>query len=633
MSETATIPASPPAKRNFGARGRRFSKRAFLLALGLLLLLAAFVLLLPQTARRWASAGIEELLPHYLAWNAHTGRFVSRLASTQQLKVPVRDGIQLATDLYLPRGPGPYPTIAIRTPYTKAEGRLIADFFTRYGYAVAIQDVRGRHASEGEFYPFRAEVDDGVDFTRWLKQQSWCNGRIGGFGMSYLGFTQWAMAIGNPDLTSFVPTLITANLYHGLYQGGAFGKLTFLHWSLTSHGRYGDGNGAAQIERGYRHFPLVGSDDAALKDIPFYNDWVTHPTLDAYWRTLNVDHRFQEITAPALLIAGWYDFFLEAQLRDFQLIQKTAPPRVRERTRILIGPWNHGFFNGNQQRYGIRQGKLELVPFEFVHAVKEWYDYSLKGAPNGLDRRPPVRIYVLGQNVWRDEYTWPPAAAVPRLFYLHSVGKAETLAGDGTLDATAPSHAEPLDRFVFVPTNPVPTLGGAHGLPAVCGPADQREIEQRSDVLVYTSAPLQDPLLVMGAVRVRLFASSTARDTDFTAKLVDVFPEGQALIVCEGITRARYRKGLDKPELLEPGRTSEFEIHTGSTAVQFQPGHRVRLEISSSNFPRYDLNPNTGTEIATESNPVPATQLVSHTQEFPSVLILPVIAHQAGSGL
>lgn len=604
----------------------RWLKRSLLTFVALALLLVGFAALLPKTAQRWSAAAIEWLLPRYLAGRSGTGASVAHLASREEIKVPMRDGVQLATDVYLPTGAGPFPVIAVRTPYSKADGRLIADFFVRYGYVVAIQDVRGRFASEGEFYPFRAEVDDGVDFTRWLKRQPWCSGRIGGFGISYLGFTQWAMAAGNPDLTSIAPAFISASLYHGLYQGGAFSKLTFLDWSLKSHGRTGASVDAAQVDRGYRHFPLVESDDAASTNIAFYNDWVSHPTPDAYWRGMKVDHRFAEMTAPAFLTAGWYDFFIEGQLRDFALLQETASPRVREQTKILIGPWNHAFFNGNQERYGIRQRRLERVPFEFVRLTKEWFDYSLKGVANGWDRRAPVRVYVLGQNVWRDEAHWPPRGATNRSFFLRSHGGAQTLEGDGALDLTPPAMNEPADSFVFNPTNAVPTRGGGHGVPVSCGPADQREIERRADVLVYSSAPLREPLLVLGPVSVRLFAASTATDTDFTAKLVDVFPGGQALILCEGVVRARYRHGLDQPALLPVGQTNVFDLPVGNTAVQFQAGHRIRLEISSSNYPRYDANPNTGTEIATERNPVLATQRVFHTPDCPSVLQLPVVA-------
>jgi putative CocE/NonD family hydrolase len=591
----------------------------------LVIAIAGLSRIFPQSTRRLTATTVENLFLRYQAWGAGTGSFLSGAPSKQEIMAPLRDGVQLATDLYLPRGKGPFPAIAIRSPYNKADGRPFGEFFARYGYAVAIQDVRGRYASEGEFYPFRHEIEDGIDFTRWLKAQPWCNGKIGAFGGSYLGYTQWAMAVGNPDLASFAPAIISADLYDGIYRGGAFGKLTFLHWCLTSYGRYGDGVGAKAVGKGYDHFPLVESDDAALKNISFYDDWVRHPVPEAYWRELDLRRRIPEIRAPALLTAGWYDFFLEGQLNDFTTLQRAADPVVRGESKILIGPWNHAFFNGHQRNYGIRQRKFEILPFKFIREIKDWYDHSLKGAENGWDKRPPVRLYVLGKNEWKDLDEWPPARAEFRSFYLHSGGNAQTLGGGGTLDPAVPVEHEPSDLFVFDPRQPVPTHGGAHGAPADCGPADQRQVERRTDVLVYSSAPLEHPLLVMGRVEVRLFASSSAKDTDFTAKLVDVFPDSQAVIVCEGLARARYRNGLHRAGSLEPGKTYAFDIHVGSTAVWFDAGHRIRLEISSSNFPRYDANPNTGTEIATERAPVPATQTVAHRREFPSALILPVV--------
>ncbi len=599
------------------------------LLVGLFLLIAGFGLIFPKTAQSAVLSCIGRMLPRYLAWKAGASFFTSGPSLIEEKKVPMRDGVLLGTDIYLPKGSGPFPTVAVRSPYSKVDGKLIGDFFVRNGYAVVMQDTRGRFTSEGEFYPFRAEVDDGVDFTKWIKQQPWCNGKIGGFGISYLGFTQWAMAVNNPDLTAISPSLIAANIYNGIYQGGAFGKLTFLHWSLTTVGRYGrynDWKGADNIETGYKHFPLIESDDVALIDIPFYNEWVSHPTPDAYWQGLNVDHHFAEITAPAFLVAGWYDFLLEGQIKDFQVLLKTATPAVRERSRLLIGPWNHSFYNNNQQRYGIEKGKLEFIPEIYLKESKNWFDYTLQGLDNGWDKRPLIHLYVLGKNEWRYENEWPPARAAYQPYYLHSAGNAQTLAGDGRLDLVAPSESEPADTFVYDPTNPVPTVGGAHGNPPATGPADQRKIEQRPDVLVYTSAPLQQPVLVMGAVKARLFAASSAKDTDFTVKLVDVFPDSQALIVCEGILRARYRNGLEQPELLQPHQTNAFDILVGNTAVQFQPGHRIRIEISSSNFPRYDANPNTGTEIFNERNPITATQHVEHTPIFPSALMLPVVS-------
>ena len=433
------------------------------------------------------------------------------------------------------------------------------------------------------------------------------------------------MAEGNSGLTSISPAFITANLYNGIYERGAFGQLTFLHWSLTSNGRYGNGRGAAKIKDGFGHFPLIESDDAAGQDIGFYNEWVSHPQPDSYWVDMSPGQRLQSITAPAFLVAGWYDFFRDAQIRDFQSIRQAGTQTSKAGTRLLIGPWGHGFFSRNLENYGIKPRMLELIPFEYIRDSKAWLDYSLKGVPNGWDRRAPVRAFVLGDNEWRDEQEWPPARASYRTYYLHSSGNAATLNGEGSLNEQRPASAEPADTFVFDPRNPVPTMGGSHGDIWSSGPADQREVEKRPDVLVYSSEPLPQPVLVMGPVKVTLYASSSARDTDFTAKFVDVFPDGRALILCEGIVRARYRNGLDRPELMQPGTVIPFEIEVGNTAVRLQRGHRIRLELSSSNSPRYDVNPNTGRPIATEKEPVKANQEVLHRADAASTLMLPVI--------
>ncbi len=612
------------------SRIHRIARRVALWVLApvlvLAVLLAGFRFLFPAAAKAASAYTASQLLIRTLALRAGTGWAGEGVTLRENIRVPMRDGVHLATDLYLPDSPGPHPAVAIRTPYTKAEAKLTAEFFARYGYAVVVQDTRGRHKSEGDFYPFRFEMNDGFDFSEWIRRQRWCNGKIGGFGPSYLGFTQWAMAVDNPHLASISPTFITGDLQGALYKGGAFGQLTYLHWSLSSYGRYGNGAGAKNIQRGYRHSPLIESDDAALRDIGFYNDWVSHPQPGPYWEEMSPMSRVERISTPAFMTAGWYDFMLDAQIRDFQRVRSHAAEPARSGTKLLIGPWSHSFFNRNLKNYGIRQRRLEPIPFEWVKASKDWLDYTLKSAPNGWDRRPPVRVYVLGANTWRDEEEWPPRGAEERAYYLRSGGNARTLGGDGTLSADAPSAAEPEDSFVFDPCDPVPTRGGGHGTPWTAGPADQREVEERGDVLVYTTAALERPLLVMGRVRARIFAASSAPDTDFTAKLVDVFPDGRALIVCEGILRARYREGYGRPKPLEPGVVHPLEIELGHTAVSFQPGHRIRLEISSSNAPRYDVNPNTGTEIATEKTRVPARQRVLHTSEAPSALMLPVVA-------
>ncbi|MBE0659335.1 MAG: CocE/NonD family hydrolase [Bryobacteraceae bacterium] len=596
----------------------------------LAILLAGFRVFFPEAAKAAAGYCATQLLIRGLALRAGTGWAGEGLRVQTGEMVAMRDGVRLATDLYHPSTAGPHPAIIVRTPYNKDEGKLIGEFFARYGYVVAVQDTRGRHKSEGDFYPFRHEAQDGVDFTAWVRRQPWSNGKIGAFGVSYLGFTQWAMAAGNPHLASIAPTFITGDLYEGMYKGGAFAQLTFLEWSLNSYGRYGDWNGAKNIKRGFGHLPLIDSDNAALRDIDFYNDWISHPQPDDYWDPMSPGRRVEQINIPAFLTAGWYDFLLDGQMRDFERIRAHAPAGVRAASKILIGPWSHSFFNNNLKNYGIEQRAMEAIPFEFVKASKDWLDYTLKGQSNGWDRRPAVRAYVLGANTWRDEDQWPPRDAIDRSFYLHSGGNARTLHGDGQLTEGAASATEPGDTFVFDPSNPVPTKGGGHGNAWTAGPVDQRDVEGRQDVLVYTSDAMNEPLLVMGQVRARIFASSTARDTDFTAKLVDVFPDGRALIVCEGILRARYRNGVDKPALLEPGQVYPFNIELGPTAVSFQPGHRIRLEISSSNSPRYDVNPNTGGEIATETARIAATQRVLHNPDEPSALILPVVHRNSG---
>ena len=603
----------------------RLAKWVLAPVLSVAILMAGFWLIFPATAKSAATTVAGQLLLRYLAFRSGTGLFEGGFVAQVDISVPMRDRIHLATDLYLPTAQGPHPTILIRTPYTKGEAKAVGEFFARYGYAVVVQDTRGRHKSEGEFYPFRNEHADGVDLTRWVKQQAWCNGKLGGFGGSYLGFTQWAMADGNSDLSSISPAFITSDLYSGIYQRGAFGQLSFLHWSLTSYGRFGNMNGAANIKKGFGHFPLIEADDAAGRNVGFYDEWVTHPTPDSYWLEMSPRQRPQSVTTPAFLVAGWYDFFRDAQIHDFQSIRQDGAPNARTATKILIGPWGHGFFSINLKNYGVQPGSLEVIPFEYVRESKAWLDYSLKGTANGWDRRAPVRVFVLGENEWRDEQEWPPARASYRPYHLHSKGHASTLHGDGTLTEAQPTGAEPADSFVFDPLNPVPTKGGSHGDIWFSGPADQTEIEKRPDVLVYSSEPLQQSLLIMGPVRVKLFASSTATDTDFTAKLVDVFADGRALILCEGIVRARYRNGLDRPEFMQPGNVYPLDIEVGHTAVHLQAGHRIRLEVSSSNSPRYDVNPNTGGPVATERAPVRATQRILHSADAVSTLILPVI--------
>ncbi len=619
----------PPNRTPIARKLPRPARRLLLWVVAPLLVLAACAMVFrhfyPQEAQAWTGAAMAQLLLRGVALRSGTGWAGDGIRPRETVLIPMRDGIRLATDVYLPGTQPPWPAILVRTPYSRGEGQILGEFFCRYGYAMAVQDTRGRFDSDGEFYPFRTEREDGEDFARWARQQPWCDGKLGAFGQSYLGYTQWAAASGYPPLNAITPTFIASDLYYGLYKGGAFGLRTYLEWSLMSDGRTGDWNGAKHIARGFAHFPLSESDDISLRDIGFYNDWVHHPTPDSYWRTMDATGGMENITTPAFLVAGWYDFMLDGQMRDFQLIRQHGSGSARRASKILIGPWSHGFFNANLKNYGIEQRWLEEIPFDFVRETKDWLDFTLKGIDNGWTARPPVKAYVLGENRWRHADEWPPRGAVERVYYLHSGGSAQTLRGDGVLQTEKPPGPQPEDTFLFDPHHPVPTRGGSHGDFQTVGPVDQREIEARPDVLVYSSGVLQNPVLAMGQVRVQLYAASSAPDTDFTAKLVDVFPDGRALIVSEGILRARYREGLAREVLMQPGTVYPLPIELGPIAVRFLAGHRIRLEISSSNAPRYDVNPNTGREIASERHPVSATQRIFHTAGHPSALILPVV--------
>jgi putative CocE/NonD family hydrolase len=366
--------------------------------------------------------------------------------------------------------------------------------------------------------------------------------------------------------------------------------------------------------------PLVEADNVGRGQWPFFDDVLAHPKYDEFWKPLNFTNRINEINAPALFVSGWYDIFNTAQLRDFQSWQAGGPDAPK--ARLIVGPWNHAFYNTN----------LKNVDWGWKDALDNalepcllWFDHWLKGINNGIDLLKPVHIYVMGQNNWRDFDQWPPDGTQAMDFYLASSGDANSSNGKGRLSTEASRADEPLDSFYYDPLKPVPTRGGAGMLPWKAGPAEQNEIEQRSDVLIYSTEPFNKSLIFIGSVSVKLFAATSAVDTDFTAKLVDVYPNGKALIVNDGILRGRYREG-GEAKMLTPGEVYEWNIDLGYTALKINPGHRIRLEISSSNFPRYNRNLNTGENIATSTRTVIAHQKVFHSAQYPSRLILNVLS-------
>ena len=552
--------------------------------------------------------------------------------------VPMRDGVKLYADIYRPAKPGKYPVLVSRTPYsTERYPAAYSDavFFARRGYAFVYQDVRGRHESEGKWEPFRDDIEDGYDTIEWAARQPWSNGKVGMQGGSYLGHVQWRAAMASPPhLVTIVPKVAATSLYHDWVTLNGGWRLSFnFGWGpvrqesrvMQNTGPHTMGGGPEGIsyDRVLWHLPLMGMQELVGRNAQFYRDWIQHPDYDEYWKKLNAEEVFDQIGIPVFTIGGWFDIFSQGTLRGYAgMSQKGKTDEARRRSHMLIGPWGHGSSQ--------KTGEIDFGPHAHVDtdAVElRWFDYWLKGIDNGLDREPPVALYVMGANVWRQEKEYPLARAQTRRLYLASGGKANSLHGDGRLSWEAPSGDSPPDRYRYDPDNPVPSLGGNNccGTPTPAGPMDQRPIEQRPDVLVYTSDFLTEPVEVTGPVKVLLHATSDVPDTDFVAKLVDVFPDGRAINVAEGIVRARYRESLSAPKPLEAGKVYQFTIDLVGTSNMFLRGHRIRLDITSSHFPQFDRNPNTGEPFGTGAKVRVANQTVHHSRQHPSHIELPAV--------
>ena len=565
--------------------------------------------------------------------------------------VIMRDGVTLHADVYRPDGPGPFPVILERTPYDKSTpGTMIMldpIKAAKRGYAMVIQDTRGRYTSEGEFYCFRDDINDGYDTVEWAASQSWSTGKVGMCGTSYVGATQWLSAISQPPHLAAIAPNVTASNYHEgwTYQGGAFElgfnvSWTMLQLTLANFENIASGKSVPpesrdklaravdSMQESFRASPV--SEFPFLKGglAKYFYDWAAHPDYDDYWKELCIEDHHSRVTAPALNIGGWYDIFLGGTLRNYMGMGKNGgSEEARNGQKLIIGPWQHGARGTSlvgTHYFGLAADAAAL-DLDGIHF--RWYDHWLKGENNGIMDEPPVRIFVMGDNVWRDEQEWPLARAQATNYYFHSQGKANSLKGNGGLSTETPAN-EPPDVFLYNPEDPVPTRGGAlccNPYFAANGAYEQSAIEAREDVLVYSTPPLQREVEVTGPVTVKLFAVTSAKDTDFTAKLVDVCEDGCARNLTDGIIRARYRDSMSSPTLLEPGEVYEYTIDLWATSNVFKAGHRIRVEVSSSNFPRFDRNTNTGNTIAEDTEFKPAMQTVLHTSQHPSHITLPIV--------
>ena len=546
----------------------------------------------------------------------------------------MRDGATLRADIYRPKAEGKFPVLLVRTPYDKTNHMGFALKAAARGYVVIAQDVRGRFRSEGEWYPFKNESQDGYDTVEWAAALPYSTGKVGMFGGSYVGATQLLAAIAHPPHLAGICPEVTASNYHDgwTYQGGAFEQWFNESWGTglaqnTFRRRAEEGNRALDWigKLPLTEYPLLAAPRTEGL-APYFADWLAHPSYDDYWKQWSIEDHYAQIQVPVFTITAWYDIFLGGSLRNYaRLKTEGGSEAARRGQRLLVAIGGHSGSWASRKTGDVDFG--EKAPIDQEEIILRWYDWILKGEANGAAEEKPVRIFVMGKNAWREEEDWPLARAKATRYFLHSSGSANGPAGNGALSAAAPA-AEPADRYVYDPADPVPTRGGplcCSILPPGPGPQDQRPAEARNDVLVFSTAPFSQDTEVTGPVSLDLYASTSAVDTDFTAKLVDVWPNGYAQNLTEGILRLRYRHSQEKPEMATPGEIHHFTVDLWATSNVFLAGHRLRLEISSSNFPRFDRNLNTGEEQARATRMIKATNVIYHDREHPSALLVPVV--------
>jgi putative CocE/NonD family hydrolase len=538
------------------------------------------------------------------------------------IRVPMRDGVKLATDLYIPEGAGDkLAAIMIRTPYNRKVRTEAARMFAGQGYVVAVQDVRGKFDSEGHFTLAANDTNDGSDTLDWLAAQQWSTGKIGTYGCSYLAENQIELAkVRNPHHTAMLPQAGGgAYRFSDLVEGGAFGLAEGAPWFLKSGSKIEPAPEAPKVDlkQMFLTLPLIDMLKKAGAPPTDFEDFASHEPEDPWWDHLGfVNHRHR-FNTPSLQVCSWYDSVVNETFEIAKLMRENGETaRARDNQFVVIAPTTHCAFYSASENAIVGKRPLGDAQFDYYNLYVRWFDYWLKGIDNGVLSTPKVQIYVMGANKWRSENEWPLARTKFTKYHLHSGGHANTRDGDGVLSTAAPT-TEPPDRFRYDPKDPAPTVGE--------GAQDQSEVEKRSDVLVYSTPPIKAGVELTGPLEVMLFVGSSARDTDFTVKLVDVYPDGAAYNLQDGILRARYREGFNKKVWMKPGEVYPLKIDLHSTSNYFPAGHRIRLEISSSNFPRLDRNLNTGGNNYDETEPVVAENVVHHAKNRASYLVLPII--------
>jgi uncharacterized protein len=559
--------------------------------------------------------------------------------SARGYMVPMRDGVRLSVDIYQPVSPDRYPAILSHTPYNNIGGNMAdrAKWFARRGYVVALSDTRGRFDSEGQWDPFTDKhKSDGYDLVEWIAQQPWCNGSVGMMGGSYLGWTQWWTASeAPPHLKAIAPQVAPPDQFRNTpYQNGILVSWV-VDWMAGLAGRTAQVVGpgpysgfTASRAKNMLHLPNIEINEImGALDAPWYKEWIRNNTNTDYWKRIAYQDKYSKITVPALNISGWFDADFPGSPMNYMGMRKQGATPESRQPKLILGPWPHSI-NTDRVLAGFDYGADSLIDLDGY--ICRWFDYWLKGIKNGVSEDPPVYVFVMGTNKWYAEKEWPLPQTQWTKYYLDSSGRANSLKGDGTLGTTPPS-GKPFDSYRYDPAHPTrsPFTGGH-----IDGAVDTRLPAIGDDVLVYTTPPLAQPIEVTGPIVAKIYAATSARDTDWMVRLIDVYPDGYAALLCDGVIRARYRDPdnhgaftAERLSEIEPNQVYEYTIDFWrATGNVFQVGHRIRVELSSSYFPYYLRNLNTGAaNNGLETRLVVADQKVYHSREYPSHITLPVI--------
>ena len=582
-------------------------------------------------------------------WPPSEGRGSCTVTKQTDVAATMRDGTVLRSDLYRPSS-SPTPVILMRTQYGKTAAQVkpsryqTPDWFASHCYLVVVQDVRGTGSSGGLFSEYTHEQADGYDTVEWAAALPGADGKVGMYGSSYVGATQWQAAIATPPhLVTIVPANTASDYYDGwTYEGGEFRLAFVLPWALglaqtAARNRHDDTTAAALEDarsdmtrwlgfRPFRSLPPVQPDDPAVAS--WYFDWIAHSTRDAFWKQWSVRDRYSSMRVPVLDIEGWYDAFLPGGIENFTgMVSGAATTEARTNQRLVIGPWDHLAWGRTDSTPAPTLKNIGTVGDSPINELMlAWYDHFLKGTGNGVTGTPRVDYFLMGANTWKSSPSWPLPQTEWTRYFLS--GQGDSVSRKGALSTSPVSGQQAPDRFTYDPADPVPSLGGHSCCSAGSGPQgpyDQSPAEQRSDVLVYSSEPLATATEITGPVTVDLWAASSATDTDFTAKFEVVKPDGSAINLNNGILRTSFRESLSDPRPGVPGQPYRYRISIWPTSYLFSAGDRIRVELSSSDYPQFAPNPNTGEPFGSSSASLPATQTILHDAAHPSAVVIPVI--------